>query len=738
MFCHVNTEFDPSKEDSKPSEKPSDTESLKSPQTPKSDGGGETPSSGKNDGENGRFTVRMAPEKPMGRSPWGWVSLLALISLLALLFWNGRGDSRKEIELSYSPDFRMVCDAGLVEKISIDNGEKPIARGKIKVSKESNELTLQTLELLRKKYDVSAPDGTPFRVNIGNGALVGETLASSGKPIEVVYERKGNLLTLFFFDLFPTLLLVAVIWFVFVRSMRSGASAMEFGKSRAHLRDPNANKVRFKDVAGCDETKEEVVEVVDFLKDPSRFSRLGGKMPHGILLCGPPGTGKTLIAKAIAGEADVPFFSISGSDFVEMFVGVGASRVRDMFAEAKKSQPCLIFIDEIDAVGRRRGTGIGGGHDEREQTLNSLLVEMDGFESNQGIVVIAATNRPDVLDPALLRPGRFDRQLVVDLPTLEGRLQILQVHTQKICLAEGTDLSIVARGTPGCSGADLANIVNEAALIASRQDKPAVDLDDLEEARDKILWGKERRSHVIDEEQQKLTAYHEAGHAILSVLEPDADPLHKITIIPRGMALGLTAFLPKKDRVSLSRKHLLAQLVVSMGGRVAEELFLPDICTGARQDIKQATQIAHSMVCEWGMSEKLGPRAFGKNEELVFLGREVNRTQDYSNRTAERIDDEVDALLRNAYERAHRLLDEHRDAVELLVKELLARETVSGEDAVDIVRYGRIRTSAERGDAPPPAPPPAPDAPVADPASPPAETPSSSPAEPEEPKTPAE
>ncbi|MGN0844009.1 MAG: ATP-dependent zinc metalloprotease FtsH [Kiritimatiellia bacterium] len=732
----MNTESDSSKKEPNPSETPPDTESLKPPQSPKSNNPGKSQTPGKNGGGDDRFTVRMEPQKPIGRSPWGWISLVALVSLLAMLFWNGRGDSRKEIELSYSPDFKMVCSAGLVEKISIDNSEKPTAKGKIKLPKETDAGISQTLELLRTKYGVGAPDGTPFRVNIGNGALVGETLASSGNSIEVVYERNSNLLTLFFINLFPTLLLVAVIWLVFVRSMRGGASAMEFGKSRAHLRDPNANKVRFKDVAGCDETKEEVIEVVDFLKDPSRFSRLGGKMPHGILLCGPPGTGKTLIAKAIAGEADVPFFSISGSDFVEMFVGVGASRVRDMFAEAKKSQPCLIFIDEIDAVGRRRGTGIGGGHDEREQTLNSLLVEMDGFESNQGIVVIAATNRPDVLDPALLRPGRFDRQLVVDLPTLEGRLQILQVHTQKICLAEGTDLSVIARGTPGCSGADLANIVNEAALIASRQDKPAVDLDDLEEARDKILWGKERRSHVIDDEQQKLTAYHEAGHAILSVLEPDADPLHKITIIPRGMALGLTAFLPKKDRVSLSRKHLLAQLVVSMGGRVAEELFLPDICTGARQDIKQATQIAHSMVCEWGMSEKLGPRAFGKNEELVFLGREVNRTQDYSDRTAERIDDEVDAILRNAYERAHRQLSEHREAVELLVKELLARETVSGEDAVDIVRYGRIRTSAERGEAPPPAPPPAPDAPVAaDPASPPAETPSASPAEPEEPKT---
>lgn len=649
-----------------------------------------------------------SPRRPQG----AWISLAVLAVLLLMLYRSGN-NTREVVELSYAPEFKAITESGLVSKVTLFNQDGlSFAKGEIEEPAQPTESAARMLGYLREKHGVTSLPA-PFRVNLADAAPVGEALAAEG--IGVTYAREDGRWTLFLINALPTFLLIAVIYFIFVRQMRASNSAMGFGKSRARKQEPGGDKrVLFKDVAGCDEAKEEVAEVVDFLKDPGRFSRLGGKMPHGILLSGPPGTGKTLIAKAIAGEADVPFFSISGSDFVEMFVGVGASRVRDMFTEAKKNAPCLIFIDEIDAVGRRRGTGIGGGHDEREQTLNSLLVEMDGFESTEGIVVIAATNRPDVLDPALLRPGRFDRQLVVDLPTMDGRLQILKVHASKITLAEGTDLSIIARGTPGCSGADLANIVNEAALIASRQDKPGVDLDDFEEARDKILWGKERRSHVIDDEQKKLTAYHEAGHAILSVLEPESDPLHKITIIPRGMALGLTAFLPKKDRTSVTRRHLLAQLVVAMGGRVAEEIFLPDISTGARGDLQQATQLAHSMVCDWGMSEALGPRAFGKNEELVFLGHEVNRTQDYSERTAQRIDEEVSALLNHAYQSAHQQLEAHRDAVELLVKELIERETVPGEDAEDIVKYGRIRTAEERGDAPPPLPPPPPDAPAAD------------------------
>ncbi|MCL1909761.1 MAG: ATP-dependent zinc metalloprotease FtsH, partial [Kiritimatiellaeota bacterium] len=407
----------------------------------------------------------------------------------------------------------------------------------------------------------------------------------------------------------------------------------------------------------------------------------------------------------IAGEADRPFFSISGSDFVEMFVGVGASRVRDMFQQAHKSAPCLVFIDEIDAVGRSRFTGIGGGHDEREQTLNALLVEMDGFEANDGVIVIAATNRPDVLDPALTRPGRFDRQVVIDLPSLEGRVEILKVHAKKIKLADGTDLTVVARGTPGYSGADLANLINEAALIATKQNKEAVDIEDLEEARDKVMWGKERRSRKIDDDDKKITAYHEAGHAIISVLMPDAEPLHKITIIPRGMSLGSTMFLPKKDHTHLSKSKLLAQLAVSMGGRAAEEVFLPDICTGARQDLSQATQIAHSMVCSWGMSERLGPRTFGRNEELIFLGKEVNRTQDYSEMTAREIDAEVSALLKTAHEKAVALLTAHRAATEALVAELTDKETLPGYIAEELVKYGRVREPHERGEEPPPVPP---------------------------------
>ena len=530
------------------------------------------------------------------------------------------------------------------------------------------------LASLAEKY----PDGTLFETNARVSDSLERVLIARG--VSYSWTQQDNRIVYILAQILPTLLFVGLIYFLFYRNV-TGKNGLGFGKSRARISAPDpANRITFKDVAGCDEAKEEVVEVVEYLTNPANFGRLGGKMPRGIMLSGPPGTGKTLLAKAIAGEADVPFFSISGSDFVEMFVGVGASRVRDMFVQAKKHAPCLVFIDEIDAVGRRRGAGIGGGHDEREQTLNALLVEMDGFATNNGIVVIAATNRPDVLDPALLRPGRFDRQLVVDLPTMEGRLAILKVHAKKVKLAPGTDLSKIARGTPGCSGADLANIVNEAALVAARAEKPGVDEDDFEAARDKVLWGKERRSHAMDEEEKRLTAYHEAGHAICAVLEKHADPVHKVTIIPRGMALGLTAFLPKKDRTHYKRSEILADLVVAMGGRAAEETFLDDVSTGARQDIRQATQLAHSYVCDWGLSPTLGPRSYGKNEELVFLGAEVNRTQDYSEGTAEKIDAEVDRLVREAHETALAHLRDNRAAVESLVSLLLEKETVDGEE----------------------------------------------------------
>ena len=631
-----------------------------------------------------------------------WAATALLVALLAgFWFRGGDGGGAKTVELSFRPEFTDLLERGFVSKVDIvHDGSEAYAKGELKPPAATDARGAE----LAKDF----PDGTPFRVNVGGEMQDFERLldrAGAGWT----HRYQDHRLMFVLMNILPMVLLVGIFWFFFFRQARGPNGPLGFGRSRARRAERTPReKTTFKDVAGCEEAKEEVVEVVEYLKDPKKFGRLGGKMPHGILMAGPPGTGKTLLAKAIAGEAGVPFFSIAGSDFVEMFVGVGASRVRDMFAEAKKSAPCLVFIDEIDAVGRRRGAGIGGGHDEREQTLNALLVEMDGFGTNAGIVVIAATNRPDVLDPALLRPGRFDRQVVVDLPTMEGRLAILKVHAAKVKLAEGTDLSRIARGTPGCSGADLANIVNEAALIAGRAEKPGVDEDDFEAARDKVLWGKERRSRAMDEQEKKCTAYHEAGHALVAILEPEADPVHKITIIPRGMALGLTAFLPEKDKVSVTRRHLLADLAISMGGRVAEELFLPDVSTGARQDLQQATRLAHAMVCDWGLSEKLGPRTFGKNEELVFLGHEVNRTQDYSEETARLIDEEVTRLLREAHARAKELIESHRPAMEALVAELLEKETVDGPDAEDIVRHGRVRTPDERGETPPPAPPPVP------------------------------
>ena len=640
----------------------------------------------------GATKPKEAAAPPPKRLVGAWLTVILLVGLLSALWMNG---SDKSVEISFNPDFVNIISAGLVKDVIIyhDAGMNYV-KGE---TRQPESPTPEQLELIASKPP-------SWRVNVGETESVEKMLLAQG--VGVKHKRQSNHMSLFLYNIFPTLLLIGVIYFIFVRQMRSaGGGAMSFGKSRAKQLVRDGKKVTFKEVAGIEEAKEEVEEIIDYLRSPEKFHRLGGKMPKGVLLCGAPGTGKTLLARAIAGEADVPFFSISGSDFVEMFVGVGASRVRDMFEQAKKSAPCLLFIDEIDAVGRSRFTGIGGGHDEREQTLNALLVEMDGFEANEGVVVIAATNRPDVLDPALLRPGRFDRQIIIDLPSLEGRADILKVHAKKITLSPHADLLIVARGTPGLSGADLANLINEAALIATRLDKDSVDIDDLEEARDKVLWGKERRSRKIDDEQKRLTAYHEAGHAILTVLNPEADPLHKITIIPRGMSLGSTMFLPEKDRVSLSRSHLLAGLVISMGGRVAEELFLPDICTGARQDLFQATRLARSMVCDWGMSEALGPRTFGHQEELTFLGRDVNRSQDYSEKTAQAIDEEVTRLLREAYDQARDMLQKHQEAVELLVKELLVKETVSGFVAEDIVKYGRVRTPEERGDVPPALPP---------------------------------
>lgn len=476
------------------------------------------------------------------------------------------------------------------------------------------------------------------------------------------------------------------VWLFFMRQMQIGGSkALSFGKSRARLTTDQQKKLTFKDVAGVEEAKQELEEIVEFLKDPHRFQRLGGRIPKGVLLVGPPGTGKTLLAKAIAGEADVPFFSISGSDFVEMFVGVGASRVRDLFEQGKKSAPCIIFVDEIDAVGRHRGAGLGGGHDEREQTLNQLLVEMDGFETNEGVIIVAATNRPDVLDPALLRPGRFDRQVVVPSPDIKGREEILQVHIRKVPLGNDVSLEVIARGTPGFSGADLANLVNEAALLAARKNKSTVEMVDFENAKDKVLMGTERRSMILKDDVKLVTAYHEAGHALVAKLLPESDPVHKVTIVPRGMALGVTQYLPADDRYMRSKTYCLNAIASALGGRVAEEIIFKETTTGASNDLEKATELARKMVCEWGMSEKIGPLTFGKREEHIFLGREFAQRKDYSEATAIEIDKEVRRIVLENLEQAKMLLTKHIDKLHAIAKALLDKEVLNGTELDSIV-----------------------------------------------------
>src|ERR1700678_1409030 len=493
-----------------------------------------------------------------------------------------------------------------------------------------------------------------------------------------IKEPQNNVLIPLLINAGPFVLLIAV-WFFMLRQMQSGGNkALSFGKSRARLLSMQQKKVTFKDVAGVDEAKEELKEIIEYLREPQKFQKLGGRIPKGVLLVGPPGTGKTLLARAIAGEANVPFFSISGSDFVEMFVGVGASRVRDLFEQGKKNAPCIIFIDEIDAVGRHRGAGLGGGHDEREQTLNQLLVEMDGFESNDGVILVAATNRPDVLDPALLRPGRFDRRVVVGLPDVRGREEVLRVHVKKVPVSDDTNLNVLARGTPGFSGADLANMVNEAALSAARMNRKQVTMYDFELAKDKVLMGAERKSMLLTEEEKRVTAYHEAGHALVSFLREHSDPIHKVTIIPRGMALGVTVFLPG-DRHNYTREYLEANLAIAYGGRVAEEIFLNQMSTGAGSDIESATDLARRMVCEYGMS-RLGPLTFGKKEEQIFLGREIAQHRDFSEETARQIDLEVRRLIDEAYQSAHSIVDANADAMHRLAAALLERETIDAEE----------------------------------------------------------
>jgi cell division protease FtsH len=551
----------------------------------------------------------------------------------------------------------------------------------------------QIKELTVKQGETVAIDlnGQEYRVALSNEPAKNDLLKSArelvnGKPrVAKVQEESSSSYIWPMLITWAPLLFIIAIWIFMLRQMQSGGNkALSFGKSRAKLLNNQQKRVTFKDVAGVEEAKEELQEIIEFLKEPQKFQKLGGRIPKGVLMMGPPGTGKTLLARAIAGEANVPFFSISGSDFVEMFVGVGASRVRDLFEQGKKNAPCIIFIDEIDAVGRHRGAGLGGGHDEREQTLNQLLVEMDGFESNDGVILIASTNRPDVLDPALLRPGRFDRRVVVSRPDVRGREGILKVHTRKIPLGEDVDISVIARGTPGFTGADLANLVNEAALNAARYNKKLVAMGDFELAKDKVLMGAERKSMVISNEEKRVTAYHEAGHTLVGLKVPNADPVHKVTIIPRGMALGVTQQLPEGDRHNYSQEYLLGQISILMGGRIAEDTFLGSITTGASNDIERATELARAMVCEYGMSE-MGPLTFGKKEEQIFLGREIAQHRDFSEDTAIKIDQEVKKIVTAQYERAKAIIEENRETMIRLAECLLERESLDGVEIRRIV-----------------------------------------------------
>ncbi|MCC6861469.1 MAG: ATP-dependent zinc metalloprotease FtsH [Bryobacterales bacterium] len=583
-----------------------------------------------------------------------WVVLICVAVLLWQVVRNAK--TRPEQPLSFT-EFITAVEAGKVKKVSIAGTE---VRGAFR----DDSAGLRTL--IPSNY----PD-------------IYKLLQEKGVEIEIKEANSGNWISILV-NASPFILLLA-FWVFMMRQMQSGGNkALSFGKSRARLHSSQQKKVTFKDVAGVEEAKEELQEIIEFLREPQKFQKLGGRIPKGVLLIGPPGTGKTLLARAIAGEASVPFFSISGSDFVEMFVGVGASRVRDLFEQGKKNAPCIIFIDEIDAVGRHRGAGLGGGHDEREQTLNQLLVEMDGFESNEGVILVAATNRPDVLDPALLRPGRFDRRVVVGRPDVQGREAILRVHTKKIPLADDVDLSVVARGTPGLAGADLANLVNESALIAARQNRKVVTMSDFEMSKDKILMGAERKSLILSDAEKKNTAYHEAGHALVAALTPYADPVHKVTIIPRGMALGVTMQLPIDDKHSYNKDYLEAQLTILMAGRIAEEKFMNHMTTGAGNDIERATDLARKMVCEWGMSE-LGPLSFGKKEEQIFLGREIAQHRDYSEATAIRIDEQVRKLVQLGYDRANAIIEEHRDALVRLAEGLLEREILDGAEVRQII-----------------------------------------------------
>jgi cell division protease FtsH len=601
-----------------------------------------------------------------------WLTILAAVLAFYYYFGQNRVTEVKELKIQEVVD---LTNEGKVSKGVIrDEGS-----GLAVITGETND-------------PISDADGIKTNRFSAMGRLTDSSLSVLQKSKKFDEPPAQTLVTQIIGTVMPFIILIGLLYFLFVRQLRqAGRGALSFGKSRAKLLTRDRDKVTFADVAGCDEAKEEVSEVVEFLKDPKKFTKMGGRIPKGILMVGLPGTGKTLLAKAVAGEADVPFFSISGSDFVEMFVGVGASRVRDMFEQGRKNAPCIIFIDEIDAVGRQRGAGLGGGNDEREQTLNSLLVEMDGFDTTEGVIIIAATNRPDVLDSALLRPGRFDRQIYVDLPDLIGREQILRVHARRLTLSENVDLQIIARSTPGLSGADLANLLNEAALLAARRNKKKVDMTDIEDAREKVQFGRERR-RLMDDKEKNMTAYHEAGHALVqAVLDDGSLPVHKVTIIPRGGSLGSTMFIPKKDILTQEKKKLEVKIASASGGRIAEELVTGDISSGAGGDIKQMTRMARHMVCDWGMSS-LGPIAYGENQDTVFLGREITRSQNYSEESARRIDAEIQRIISEQYERAKQIIIERREALDKIAAALLEYETIEGKHVLEILQFGEIRS----------------------------------------------
>jgi len=627
---------------------------------------------------------------PMFKSIAIWI-FIAFAVVLALQFYLKNQKPTLKLQTS---DFIKQIENTNVVSVAFTSGSIAV-KGEINIDPKDPSIKPEWVE----QFKLKKPEKMQFTTTIVDGADSQASLAKKLDTLNINYETlpSNDFWRMIISSFLPIILIVLVIGFFINRQMKRGMGmASSFGKSRAK-KDENKGKITFKDIAGCDEAKEEVTEIIDYLKDPKKFEKLGGKIPRGVMLMGSPGTGKTLLAKAVAGEAEVPFFSISGSDFVEMFVGVGASRVRDLFEQGKRHAPCIIFVDEIDAVGRLRGAGLGGGHDEREQTLNALLVEMDGFNANDGVIIVAATNRPDVLDPALLRPGRFDRQIVIDMPDQKGREEILEIHVKEVKMSDKVELSKIARGTPGFSGAELANLVNEAALMAARNDKENVTQDDLEEARDKVRFGRERKSRKMDEKDNRRTAWHEAGHALVTVIIPECEPLHKVTIVPRGVAyLGATMQLPEKDKYHYTKNEFKAQLATLMAGRVAERITFDDISSGAKSDIKVASDIARKMVCEWGMSDSMGPLAYGEREEHIFLGREIDKHKDYSEETAKNIDREIRNVIDEAEAKATQILTDNKDKLDAIGEALMKYEVIDGDEVNLIVNGGEIHREAKK------------------------------------------